>query len=133
MEVGTTRLYRGEHELPHMSQVLRRDLRAETVRKHFGQTQSGWRLSPDRARALYEGTVPGRGMARPYQFLIYAAGAIGYTSDTAFETPEELCAWMEAYGITFANGHVPQEADAPFTLQLPGDDAGFGPLTERER
>lgn len=124
-------LYRGRHELPFMSQQLRRDLRAESIGRNFGKTQKGFRISPERAQDLFHGRVPGRGMARPYQFLVYTAGAIGFTSDTAFETHEEFGAWMDAYGISFVRDDEPLTAGVYFELQLPADDSMFQELTER--
>lgn len=126
-----SKLYRGRHELPFMSQQLRRDLRAESIGRNFGRTQKGFRISPERAQDLFNGRVPGRGMARPYQFLIYTAGAIGFTSDTAFETYEDFTAWMDAYAICFVRADEPLTVGEYFELQLPSDDTAFQELTTR--
>ena len=126
------KLYRGRHELPFMSQRLGRDLRAESIGRNLGKTQKGFRISPERAQDLFSGRAPGRGMARPYQFLIYTAGAVGFTSDTAFETYEDFTAWMDAYGIAFVRDNEPPTVGEYFELQLPADDAAFQELTTRD-
>ncbi|WP_194909015.1 hypothetical protein [Catenulispora rubra] len=123
---SVSKLYRGQHELPHMSQVLRRDLRERTIRDNFGARQHGVRLSPEQAQASFEGRGPGRSMARPYQFLIYSVGSFG-TSDMAFETYDDFTAWMDAYGISFVHGEPPTAGDY-FELQLPADDSAFQEL-----
>ena len=130
MVESTGRLYRGRHELPFMSQQLKRDLRAESIGRNPGATQNGFRLSQERAQALFEGRVPGRGMARPYQFLVYSVGSFG-TSDTAFETYDDLAAWMDAYSIAFVRDDEPLADSGYFELQLPSDDSTFQELTAR--
>jgi hypothetical protein len=119
------KLYRSRHELPFMSQQLGR---AESIGRNFGKTQKGFRISPERAQDVFNGRVPGRGMARPYESLVYTAGAVGFTSDTAFETCEDLTAWMDAYGISFVRDDEPPGVGEYFE---PADDSAFQELTAR--
>jgi hypothetical protein len=105
------KLYRGEHELAHMSQVLGRDLDAERVKRNAGGEARAYRMTPEQVEDRRTGRVRG---GLPYEFLIFTPESSAL-SWTAFYTVGALRTWMDAYGIT---GEIP-EPGRQFSLRLP--------------
>jgi hypothetical protein len=109
-------LFRGGHELPHMSQVLRRDLHGEQIllamHHQYGRRALGYARTRQDDR---------------YNFLVYAPGSAG-TNWTAFATEQDLRDFTEAYDLTI---HGSLESGGRFELELPANTDRWRPVTVR--
>lgn len=101
------KLYRGDHELPHQSQLLYEDLDARDLLRWRGKTTQAFMRHPDDM----ERSIP----PREYQYLIYVPES-GLTSWTAFHTETELRTWVDAYGLKITSELVPGKQ---FSIYIP--------------
>lgn len=113
-------LYRGDHQLPHQSQTLGRDLCGEDILRQ-------WRGLVALGIALTDVEVAARDS--PYRFLVLAPGDAAMNW-TAFRTVEEFAAWRAAYAVEIREGDD-LEPGGFFRLRMPADDARWLPLVER--
>lgn len=133
-------LKRGDHILPHESQVLRRDLCADTVDKNAGGRAFGIAGALEALEALGGAGLGATGRSggrsppgESERFRVYRPGGFGLLWH-AFGTFEALSAWMDAYGIVFGwvggAGGVPPLPGESFELVLPITRARFMPLED---
>jgi hypothetical protein len=85
-------LMRGEYELAHQPQIIKRDLCAETVSRHLGGFAHAYRMTE---RQFEERKRQGI----HYEYQIYSPGSYG-TNWTAFRTTADLNTWLDAYGMS---------------------------------
>lgn len=113
-------LYRGSYELPHMSQVLGRDLCAEKIlsaTRSNHPTAHVYRRTPDQIGEF----------GIPYGYLIGdpTSAALSWQ---AFLNRDDFQVWLDAYGCRLDREPGPGENS---TVHLPADgDASFQPLTQ---
>lgn len=117
-------LYRGEHRLPHMSQVLSRDLNAEKLARYPGVRAMGFTLTDEQVEARRTG-IDSPGL--PYRFLIRSPASCALAW-TAFYELADLRAFCDAYGIAIEGELTP---GSRFYLRLPDDDSRALPLKRR--
>lgn len=89
------KMMRGAHELPHQSQITKRDLHGEQITRNLGGEALGWRLSAEQIEERRTGKHPGM----PYEFIIHAPESCALAW-TAFYTEDALRAFCLAYDIT---------------------------------
>ncbi|WAL67121.1 hypothetical protein ORV05_04855 [Amycolatopsis cynarae] len=118
--LGRGELYRGKSKLVYMSQVLRRDLDGETVAKAPGQQARGY----VRPATVDEWVERAWGVHR---FIVKSPGnpAMAWT---AFDTEEELRAFVAAYALTLTGSLDP---GGEFVLTLPDTIGQWLPVTAR--
>ena len=119
-----TILYRGEHKLSHMSQVLDRDLTAEKLERYAGRRAMGWTLT-DEQHAERQAGACGTGL--PYRFIVHCPSSCALAW-TAFYELAALRAFCDAYGIAIEGELTP---GSRFHLKLPDDDRRALPLERR--
>jgi hypothetical protein len=125
VEDVTEVLYRGEHKLPHMSQVLGRDLNAEELARYPGARAMGWTLTDEQVEERRLG-IDRSGL--PYRFLVWSPSSCSLAW-TAFYEKAELRAFCDAYGIAIEGELTP---GSRFHLRLPDDDSRALPLERRQ-
>jgi hypothetical protein len=83
---------RGEYELAHQPQIIKRDLQFETISRNLGGFAFAYRVSEKqleerRAKGLF------------HEYLMYVPGSYG-TPWTAFRTCGDMDKWLDAYGMS---------------------------------
>ena len=119
-----TALYRGNHKLPHMSQVLGRDLNAEELARYPGVRAMGWTLTDEQVEDRRSG-IDCSGL--PYRFIVHSPSSCALAW-TAFYKLVELRVFCDAYGIAIEGELTP---GSRFYLRLPDDASGALPLERR--
>jgi hypothetical protein len=117
-----TLLRRGQHYLPHQSQMIRRDLNAEQIKRHPGARAMGWRRSPEQIA-----DERNKGFRAVYEYLVHSPESVAM-SWTAFYTLEGLQTFAEAYNLTL-DPAIPVAGDR-FQVLLPMSDTAFKPLVD---
>lgn len=85
--------YRGKHRLPHQSQMMRRDLFAESRERYLR----------DGLRCYYQDEEMKNLRNSPYSWLVMTPGG---TPITAFRTTEQRDAWLDAYALRLEGQNI---------------------------
>lgn len=120
-------VHRYGHPLPHQSLVTRRDLHAEKVNAHLGQTAAGVTLTDEQVEQRRTGRGPSTGL--PYRHLVSGPGSFA-TPWAAFYTDEQLATWAGAYGMALSGSLEP---GGRFALQLPDVKVGAFAVVATDR
>lgn len=124
MDGASTALYRGEHKLPHMSQVLGRDLDAERLARYPGVRAMGYTLTDEQVEDRRLG-IDSSGF--PYRFVVRSPSSCALAW-TAFYEKADLRAFCDAYGIAIEGELTP---GSRFHLRFPDDERRAFPLERR--
>lgn len=123
---GEGKFWRGDIRMPHMSQILSRDLHGQTVAQNFGSTAWGFMRTDAMVEQCRSGTGPATGM--PYRYTIQMPGQYG-GAWTAFWGEQDFRAFLAAYAITIESEPEPGKS---FKLRLPEDAADWLPVTRSD-
>jgi hypothetical protein len=115
-EIDRNPLKRGNHAMPHQSQILRRDLHGEQIARSFGATAMGYTLTDEQLKDKRHGL--------PYRYLIYSPKSCAMNW-TAFYTLAELRDFAAAYDLAIEPAEpTPGER---FDVRLPDSAANWQP------
>lgn len=112
----TTKITRGDYELPHQCQIIRRDLVGEKIAANFGKRPRGIRLNDEMMAAA----------THSYEYLLHTPETAS-TSWTAFVSTDEFNMWLKAYDCSVFTGseNVWPDPGEPFEVILPLGSANF--------